>query len=63
MSISSVVETDLVRSVVDDQIHHKLHVSLLELANELIDVFQFSKQWVNVFVVGLKIVRVDTKIE
>jgi len=63
MSISSVVETDLVRSVVDDQIHHQLHVSLLELANELIDVFQFSKQWVNVFVVGLKIVRVDTKIE
>jgi len=62
MSVSSVVETDLVRSVVDDKIHHELHVPLLQFTNELIDVFQFAKQRVNVFVVGLNIVRVGIRI-
>jgi len=53
----------LVRSVVDDKIHHELHVSLLELTNEFIDIFEFAEQWVDVFVISLKMIRIDRVIE
>jgi hypothetical protein len=46
----------LLRGVIDNQVHHQLHISLLELADKVVDVFETAIHWVNVLVVGLRIV-------
>ena len=42
----------LVGGVVHDKIHHKLHVALFELGNQLINVLNRTIRWVYGFVVG-----------
>ena len=44
----------LVRSVVDNQVHHQSHVSLLELADQVVDILKTTVDGVDVFVVGLR---------
>ena len=40
--------------MVDHEIHHELHVSFLELANELVYIFELAVERINVLVVGLR---------
>lgn len=45
--------------MVDDEIHHEFHVTLMETGYELVNVFQSAVAWINVFVVGDVVAHVD----
>ena len=49
----------LVGCVVDNEIHHQLHVSLVKSGDQLVDVFQCAVAWIDVFVIGNVVSHVD----
>lgn len=54
--------TYLIRSMVDNQVNHELHVALFQLSNEFINITQSAVAGINVLIVGLTNLSVSSGI-